>query len=213
MRSKDSDIPEKDRKYLPQIAELRKIIDDYEFTLRVPGMESDCLCAQLSRGHVVSRSDAGINTFAYAGLHSEGQEYPRFTAKGGVGHSFMTKALRGYGVVQGKAQHKFMEKCSGGIGIVRLTVEGTVQGMDDYNWPAIAISVEGFSKEPEDGDNKNGLVVSLNRNILVSKPPYTARYIDGKMDLRQYKNVREAEIATGKLIKEYINRWHPRIAA
>jgi hypothetical protein len=200
--------------YAESLSILKEVLRNYELTLGIPGdPDGDCFCAQQSVGCSVIRRNSGINTYAYMGQHSNGTDFPRGIIKGNAGHSFMNKAFRGMGVVQGKAEHKFMEWASGGIGLCQRTVEGHVVGLDDLTWPGIAISLGGFLEEQEEDDCQNGMVVSLNRSVLIGEKPVIYVYSGGAIERLEYESVKKAEEAAGHYIREYIHDWRPRVAA
>jgi hypothetical protein len=179
--------PERTRKTLgvnyDRLETLRGFIDNYELGLRLMNVgDIAFIGSQISYGLLDINGEAGDLAGSYAGMHSSMLSLPRVIVHGNAGRSFFTKSRRGYGHIRGNAAYGLMDGSQGGVVQVDNLIDGIfAKHMDDKVMPAIVVAIGGVTFEPEEGTVRNGLIISLNKNVTIGKPPVAYYFRNGKM--------------------------------
>lgn len=161
---------------------LAKYLSNYKFRLSITGGNHiPNIGSQLSKGALRIRNSVGHNGASYMGMHSTNKDFPRIYVADNAGSSFMTRARRGFGYVGGNAEHQVLAGATGGIAIISGTTEHEFgKNMNHSSWPAIGICYGGAYQRPKQHDVKNGLLISVNRDIHFRDLPIQIwKYVNG----------------------------------
>jgi hypothetical protein len=193
----------------PGIDVFDKYSSNYEFVLVISGAESsESIGSQISKGHLLIKNGIGPNGCCYAGMHSKGKDFPRVDVEDDAAHSFGTHARRVFAVVDGNAQQKVFEEATGGVVIVDGIAEHNFgYGIDDKNWPTIAICRGGVTKLPEKGHAKNGLIATLDESRSLQRYD-PACYIFRNGEMKKIELAGDfSENRLVLVVKDYIKEW------
>jgi len=78
--------------------------------------------------------------------------------------------------------------------------------MDHKTMPAVVVSIGGVSHEPRNGQVRNGLIISLNRNAGIERSPRAYLYHEGVLNPVDI-NADNVAIHAANIIDEYVSRW------
>jgi hypothetical protein len=191
---------------------LHEYCKDHELTLKLGCVAGPNIGSQLSKGHIVISQEApGGSIGGYMGIHSEGKDFPRITAKGDVGMEFMTNCRMGFSWISGDVKQRIMEHGRGGIvGVEGIVDSQACDDMTDDQWPSILIAIGGLNYALH--NVADGLVVALctnnefrTYNDLFGEP-MAYRFKDGAM-VEKHKLEGNALTASIPHIKGYIDEW------
>jgi hypothetical protein len=137
------------------------------------------VAAQQSKGFTRLHTDTGDNAGSFLGMHSSETDFPRLYVEGDAGSGFVTNMRRGLAAIEGSVGHHCAHKAKGGIVLVAGdAAHGFAEGMDDSEFPAIALTSQGM-KQPPYGVI-NGLVINLNFSTEAGREtPEIWRFING----------------------------------
>jgi len=198
----------------PGMDVLSNIVWNHRLALFISEAKVPHVATKMGRGEIFVEEDIGRKAGSFLGYYSKDKDFPCLVCGDDADQQFMNRAIRGYGYVGGNAEQGLMEGSTGGVVIVRGNAYGEIaKGMTDSTWPAVIFSLGGIHHNLYDGSIKNGMIVSLNRNIILNRPPTIFRFEGGKMESEELEdNSHTAKIACNR-VNEYIQGWEKKRAA
>jgi len=191
---------------VPGLSAIARQAEGAAIGLMINQSPGHATATQISQGVLRINDSAGANVASYAGAHSRGRQAPRIEVQNDVGPSFMTRAARGLGWIGGNAGNRVLHDARGGV----VLVEGTAshrfaEGMNDSDWPAVAIAMTGLSAPPR--GVSNGLVIDLDE---ADGEPKAYRFREGQLQTTKLDAAGDPRAAALHHIEAYISEWNPR---